>query len=107
LAAGTAKEKGAMNEAREQFNEGVTTALLHDEIVRGLVLQMLIAEELGPEGCYHTGFNGALYKGLAGLLGTVPKPRDRFRLWQRCRDMGDAEIAEAVLEMLERWRCHV
>jgi hypothetical protein len=96
--------KPLAKETREQFNECVTMALVQEELIRGLVLQLLIAEELGPEGCRHTGFNDALCKMSARVLGTLPKAKERFRLWQRCRDMTDAEVAERVLEMLERWK---
>ena len=58
------------------------------------VLQGLIADELGPAGCLHTGFYDALQKMNAKLLWKIPNSKTRHRVFQRSRDMGDEEIAE-------------
>jgi hypothetical protein len=96
-----AEELKAAEATRKQFNEDVTAALVEDELIRSAVLLLLIAEELGPEGCWDTGFYDTLVKFTARLLAKVPKAKERFRLLQRCRDMTDAEVAERIQKMIE------
>ena len=72
----------------------VSEILAHALIARGAFLAGLIADELGPVGCLHTGFYDALQKMNAKLLWKIPNSKTRNRVFQRSRDTKDEEIAE-------------
>jgi DNA-binding XRE family transcriptional regulator len=72
----------------------VAELLPHALLLRSFVLQGLIADELGPAGCLHTGFYDALQKMNARLLGKIPNSKLRHRVFQCSRDMGNEEMLE-------------
>ena len=88
---------------RADFSPGgrVAEDLPHALLSRTFVLQSLVAEELGPAGCLHTGFYDALQKMNAKLLWKIPNSKTRHRVFQRSRDMGDEEIAEYLKKTAE------
>ena len=89
--------------ARADFSPGgrVSEILPHALLLRAFVLQGLIADELGPAGCLHTGFYDALQKMNAKLLWKIPNSKTRHRVFQRSRDMGDEEIIEYAKRAME------
>ncbi len=89
--------------ADADFSPGghVLESLPYALLLRTLVLQTLIAEELGPAGCLHTGFYDTLQKTNAKLLWKIPNTKTRQRVFQQFRDMGEEEIAERVHKAVE------
>ena len=88
---------------RVDFSPGgrVSQNLPHALILRAAVLLGLIADELGPDGCLHTGFYDTLQKMTAKSLWKIPNSKTRHRVFQRSRDMGNEEIAEYVKRAAE------
>ena len=79
----------------------VSEILPHALLLRAFVLQGLIADELGPAGCLHTGFYDALQKTNAKLLWKIPNSKTRHRVFQRSSDMGNEEIIDYTKRAME------
>ena len=90
-------------QARADFSPGgrVAESLPLALLLRAFVLQGLIAAELGPDGCLHTGFYDSIQKMNAKLLWKIPNTKTRHRVFQRSRDMEDEEIREHVKRAME------
>ena len=79
----------------------ISEILPHALLLRAFVLQGLIADELGPAGCLHTGFYEALQKMNAKLLWKIPNSKTRHRVFQRSSDMGNEEMIEYAKRAVE------
>ena len=83
------------------FPDGYMATLIPMAVLlRLLILQRLIARELGYSGCRHTGFFDMVVKMNLRLLGRVPNPRTRRRLFQESKDivgMGMEKVTSVVM----------
>jgi transcriptional regulator with XRE-family HTH domain len=72
--------------------------------LRFLVVQGLIAEEIGAEQYFHVGISDMVQKTIAKTLFRVPNSKLRHRIFERSREMSDKEIrayAEKALAALQ------
>ena len=71
-------------------------------MLRSLHLLMLIAEELGPEGCEATGFNMLLEKSKIKMTSHIMDRKARYRLLRRVREMSIDKVENTILRLILR-----